>query len=231
MQPESKTLPFIPTHSIKDFFEQISKPFNIIPFDMSEVNYQSGNISLYEMVVICLLCKNCNPTSILEFGTFNGRTTTNIAVNTKEYAKIITVDLPVELKDKTRFPLEGINKTDENDELGYVGKTGKLYEKYPLIRKKINQFWMDSADFPINQYLRHFDFIFVDASHTYENTLNDSHNAFKCIKNKGFILWHDYHGWPGVTKALNEIYAESIDAWNFTHIEGTSMVLYYANSY
>ena len=230
MRPNLKSLPYIPTHSIKEFFGQINKPFNIIPFEMPEATYQSGNISLYEMVVICLLCKNCDPNNILEFGTFNGRTTTNIAANTKEHTKIITVDLPIDLKSKTKFPLEGINKTDENDELGYVGKTSKLYHKYKF-RNKINQLWMDSADFPVNQYYKYFDFIFVDASHTYENTLNDSNNVFQCIKEKGFILWHDYQGWPGVTMALNELYFEAVDAWNFTHIEGTSMVLYYANSY
>lgn len=230
MLPKPKNSPFIPTYSIKKFFEQINKPFDIIPFEMPEVNYQSGNISLYEMTVICLMCKNFNPSRVLEFGTFNGRTTTNIAANTKEHTKIITVDLPLELKNKTRFPLEGISKEDKDDELGYVGKTGKLYERYAF-RSKIDQMWMDSAEFPVKDYMNYFDFIFVDASHTYENVLNDSHNVFQCIKNKGYILWHDYHGWPGVTNALNEIYAEASDAWNFIHIEGTSFVLYYSNSY
>jgi hypothetical protein len=183
------------------------------------------------MFIICLICKNFNPVKILEFGTFDGRTTTNIAANTKEYAEIITVDLPNELRNKTRFPLEGINKKDENDELGYIGRKQKRYENYDKYRIKINQMWMDSAEFPVNEYLKYFNFIFVDASHTYENVLNDSNNVFQCIKNRGLILWHDYHGWPGVTNALNEIYTEAVDIWNYTHIEGTSLVLYYANPY
>lgn len=224
----------IPTVDIKCFFNDRYKDFDFIPFIYPEAKYVNGNISEFEMMVICLICKNLNPDKVLEFGTFNGRTTINIASNIPSDGLIITVDLPKDKLNKTKYPLEGISKSSENDELGYVGKKIKLYNRYPIaIKSKIHQMWMDTAEFPVKEYQHYFDFIFVDASHAYENVLNDSYNVMKCIQpSTGFILWHDYNGWPGVTKALNEIYekADNENKYNFIHIEHTSMVLYHADT-
>lgn len=216
--------------NIQMFFNLIGKPYRLTHFELPESKYENGNISFFETVVICLFCANNKPKTVLEFGTFNGRTTINIAANIPPKAEIITVDLPKKDLRNTRYALEGINEDDENDELGYVGKTIKVYQKHPLALKgKIKQFWMDTADFPVQDYNNHFDFIFVDASHTYDNCRNDSLNALKCVKEDGFILWHDYAGWPGVTQALDEIYGVSDHKEHWIHIEGTSMVMYYAN--
>lgn len=214
---------------IQEYFRLLEKKFDIVHFDLPESKYENGNISFFETVIICMLMKNINPKKVLEFGTFNGRTTVNIAANIPPDGSVITVDLPKENMKNTRFALEGVNPDDQHDELGYVGKTTKLYQRHDRYRSKIVQFWMDTAEFPIKKYPEYFDFIFVDASHTYENCLNDSKNAMYCIKDDGFILWHDYNGWPGVTQALNEIYNESQEYYSFTHIKGTSMVLYHAD--
>ena len=223
-------MPLINSVDIQDFFHVINHPFILTHFDLPEPNYENGNISFFETVIICLLCKNVVPHNVLEFGTFNGRTTVNMASNIPAGSQIITVDLPKKDMNKTKFKLEGISEEDEHDELGYVGKTTKLYMRHALYRKKIKQLWMDTAIFPADDYLKYFDFIFVDASHTYDNCKNDSITAFKCIKEGGFILWHDYNGWPGVTKALDEIFVEMKDKeYRWINIKGTSMVLYYAD--
>jgi predicted O-methyltransferase YrrM len=209
------------------FKTKYNLPFCLMPFTLPEAKYQNGNTSFFELIIICLICANVKPKRVLEFGTFNGRTTINIASNTPDDAEIITVDLPKRDMKNTKFALEGVNEEDEHDELGYVGKQIKLYQKYdPKIKNKIKQLWMDTAQFPIDAYRKHFDFIFVDASHTYENCLNDTKTAMQCIRDKGYILWHDYNGWPGVTKALDEYYNDSSDKYNYAHIKGTSMVIY-----
>jgi predicted O-methyltransferase YrrM len=219
----------IPVYNVQQYFNMYGRTFKLVHFDLPEPNYENGNISFFETVVICLLCRNNKFESILEFGTFNGRTTINIAANISEIGNILTVDLPKGDINNTKFPLEGINEKDKHDELGYVGKTNKLYHRHPLkLKGKIRQLWMDTAQFPVNQYKEAFDFIFIDASHTYANVLNDSYNVLKCIKENGFILWHDYNGWPGVTQALNEVYESSKDKFNFAQIEGTSLVIYHA---
>lgn len=220
----------IPKFDIQLFFSTyFGQTFKLMNFELPELKYENGNISFYETVIICLICKNFRPKSILEFGTFNGRTTINIAANTPDNASIMTVDLPKDKINNTMYPLEGSKKEDKHDELGYVGKINKLYTKYPF-RNKIHQLWMDTAEFPAEKYLKAFKFIFVDASHSYRNVLNDSYTALKCVMPQGIILWHDYNGWPGVTEALDEVFFDSTKQYCFCHIEGTSMVLYYADN-
>lgn len=217
----------IPIANLENYFDFMLLPFEIQHFELPETKYSNGNISLFETVIICLICRNIDPKNVLEFGTFNGRTTINIAANIPDDGEIITVDLPKACIKDTKYPLEGAKETDANNELGYVGTTNKLYTKNDRYRHKINQFWMDTAIFPIPSYQGYFDFIFVDASHAYENVLNDSKTALKCIKKNGTIMWHDYDGWPGVTDALDEIYDESENKYCFAQIKGTSLVIYY----
>lgn len=224
-------MPLIPEVDVQEFFKRINLSYNLTHFELPEPSYENGNISFFETVIICLLCKNVFPVNVLEFGTFNGRTTINIAANIPENGNVITVDLPKSKLKNTKYKLEGVNEKDEHDELGYVGKTTKLYMRHDRYRSKIKQFWMDTADFPAEEYESTFGFIFVDASHTYENCKNDTHTALKCVKDYGFILWHDYAGWPGVTQALDEIYSKLTPnkQSRWIHIKGTSMVLYHEN--
>lgn len=219
----------VPIKGINQFFTDIDYPFEIVDFQILEPEYKSGNISFIETVIVSLICRNLNPMYILEFGTFNGRTTTNISANTSEEAKIITVDLPFTEADNTVYPLVGSKETDEHDELGYIGRKNKLYLKHdPIYRDKITQLWIDSAKFPVKKYPAYFDLIFIDASHSYKNVLNDTHIALHCIKDQGLILWHDYNGWPGVTQALNEFYIHLVDDYKkqMCHIKDTSLVIY-----
>lgn len=190
---------------------------------------RSGNINLFEIIILDLICLVVRPGVLIEFGTFNGRTTLNLAANTPENTIITTVDLPMEKIKDTQKPLEQRQNFADIDELGYIGLKNKLYDlqDYKLYRKKINQIWCDSADFNklYPNFLQKTDMVFVDASHSYENALNDSLTACKLIKPGGWIFWHDYNGWPGVTDALNHVY-DTIGVNRMYHILGTSIVSY-----
>ena len=49
------------------------------------------------------------------------------------------------------------------------------------------------------------DFVFIDASHDYENVKNDINTWYPKVKKGGTIAGHDYHHtWSGVVKAVNE---------------------------
>jgi len=49
------------------------------------------------------------------------------------------------------------------------------------------------------------DFVFIDASHDYENVKNDILAWFPKVKTNGIIAGHDYDDhWSGVKKAVNE---------------------------
>lgn len=51
------------------------------------------------------------------------------------------------------------------------------------------------------------DFVFIDASHEYEDVLDDLRAWYPKVKAGGLFAGHDYH-WPGVSRAVNEFAAE-----------------------
>lgn len=51
------------------------------------------------------------------------------------------------------------------------------------------------------------DFVFIDASHEYEDVKKDIDNWLKKVKPGGILAGHDYN-WPDVTRAVNEVLGE-----------------------
>ena len=74
-------------------------------------------------------------------------------------------------------------------------------------------------------YENQMDFIFIDASHTYDYVKHDSQTALKLLRNgKGTILWHDYTPWwDGVVHALNELYQQNPQFKDLKRIENTTL--------
>lgn len=221
----------LPVMDVQEYFKKVVKEdLKIKGISIPENNYVSGNITSMETTVICMICANMQPNRVLELGTFNGRTTTNIADNIPYDSSIITVDLPEERKSDTKFELAGIKKNQNgDDELGFVGHNRKLFQNYPLeLQGKIRQFWMDTAEFPVNTYKNYFDLIFIDASHTYDNVINDTQNMMQCLAKGGILLWHDYGGWE-VTEAMDYYVFKQcppkVQGW-FCNIKGTSLVIF-----
>lgn len=214
--------PIIPKGSFQEIFPKIKKILPSTDISLHELYHISGNISLIELFYINLIIKFENPKTIIEFGTYNGRTTLNMAANSSADTKIFTVDLPA--KDApTKFELEHKQFDPNNDEMGYVGLKSKLFNNHPL-EKKINQIWCDTAQLDIESLKDSMDLMFIDASHSYENCYNDSLTAFKLIKYNGIVIWHDYNGWPGVTEALNKVYSEN-NFFNMFWLNDTSLII------
>ena len=65
-----------------------------LPIQIRSPVEADGNISLVEIAVISKLIRSRNPAVIFEIGTFDGRTTLNMAANSSPDAKIYTLDLP-----------------------------------------------------------------------------------------------------------------------------------------
>lgn len=215
--------PIIPRKPFIDLIEEMGlDDFATIHFKC--LKYVSGNISLTELFTIVMTVALFRPKHIMEFGTFNGRTTLNMAIN-YEGAIITTVDLPRNKKHRTKFPLEDKGNLRGLDESGYVGNKAKLWKgQDQWITSRIVQIWEDSAKINFSKYVNEIDFLFIDASHTYENCKNDSYNSHKIIKKNGIVFWHDYAGWPGVTEALNEYYKEQMKPKDMFWFNDTSIV-------
>ncbi len=187
--------------SIKDIFKflGIPEPKDVVLSFLNEGKNQSLNP--YEIEIICKIAKSKNPLNYLEIGTFEGRTSANIAQNTSEKCRIFTINLP---------------PTKKSFEIG------RFIEKSPF-KYKIKQILCDSKQVNYSD-LPNFDMIFIDGDHSYEGVTIDTKNALTKLKDDGIIIWDDVDNCHlGVTEAVTE-QAEEYNlklAW----IAGTKMVV------
>ena len=199
-----------------DIPDMLPEPF---PIHIREPIAVDGNVSLLELVVIANLIRLHQPRLLFEIGTFDGRTTLNMAANCPEGATVYTLDLPKDQVRSTTFPL-----AQREDAFIKSGITGSRYAGTDGAQK-IVQVYGDSASFDFSPFLKTIDFVFIDGSHSYDYVLHDSWLALRLLRDgRGVILWHDYHTWDGVTKALHELYAQDREFQDLKLIQGTSLV-------
>jgi predicted O-methyltransferase YrrM len=179
-----------------------------------------GNVTEKELVVLNGLVASSNAKSIFELGTFDGRTTRNLAANAGDTGHVFTLDLP-------RASAAGLTVPIHVHEERYVDKeiSGARYRGTPE-ENQITQLYGDSGTFDFSRYFGTIDFVFVDASHAYRYVVNDSLVALKLLsEDGGVIVWHDYGRWDGVTRALNDLRANHAGFSRLCYVDGTTLAL------
>jgi hypothetical protein len=194
-------------------FDQATDPKTsiVLPAALSK----PGNVSEAELIALARLVAMRRPRSLLEIGTFDGRTAVTLAANAPPDARVMTLDLP---------PAEASTLPVDRRDLAFINKTasGERFAASPYARN-IQQVYGDSATYDFRD-LR-LDFAFIDGSHSYEYARSDSFRVRSMIGPSGVILWHDYGGeWEGVTQALDEL-AQTKDFRGLRHIEGTTLAI------
>jgi predicted O-methyltransferase YrrM len=177
-----------------------------------------GNVNLLEMLTLVKLARRHGCRRLMEVGTFDGRTALNLAANTPPDAQVFTLDLPQAGLGDAQLPLAA-------NEQHYIKKdvSGARYQGTDCAGK-IVQLYGDSATFDFSPYFGTMDFVFIDASHSYEYVLSDSRVARKLLgPGGGVLLWHDYGFWEGVTRALDELAGQEADFRGLQQIAGTSL--------
>jgi len=194
--------PKIPKRPFSDILK------NIQPVNIAEPEFSGGNVTLYELFVISCIASKLGKKNrkVFEIGTFNGRTTLNIALNTSKLTKIYTLDLP---RDKRDSSFADVCLLFDKD-------------KYKEIQERIVTLYGDSMNYDFQSLNILYDMIFIDGDHSYDGCLNDSNKVSKILKEDGLIIWHDYLAWDGVTKYLNEQYEQGRE---LIHIEDTTIVV------
>jgi hypothetical protein len=141
----------------------------------------------------------------VEVGSWKGRSASYMGVeiyNSEKQIKFDCVDTwlgSVEHHDKNS-PFFVQELIDDKDWLYY-----QFLNNTRPVCDIINQIRLSSLD-AVNQYPnRSLDFVFIDASHEYNDVKKDILSWYPKIKKGGFIAGHDYTTFDGVKQAVNEL--------------------------
>jgi predicted O-methyltransferase YrrM len=188
------------------------------PVRLLELSSVNGNVSALEIIVLSRLVQTLKPTALLEIGTFDGRTTLNLAANCSSNSQVYTLDLPRQLLSSTTLPLARGDAVYIEKEASGSRFRGTDYES------RIVQLLGDSASFDFSKLGTPMDFIFIDGSHAYEYVMRDSEQARGLLRDgRGLIVWHDYTEWAGVNRALNELFLNRPEFKDLRYFEQTSL--------
>lgn len=141
---------------------------------------------LLELAYLAYLARHLNPALIFEIGTFVGRTTRLLALNSPDSCRIVTLDLPQASVAHT-----------VGEAFAGATEAGKIVQLYG-----------DSVTFDFSPWYSKCDFVWVDACHDYEHVAADTKAALRLVRPGGWIAWHDYRHtawWSGVTRYLREL--------------------------
>ncbi|HUI95045.1 MAG TPA: class I SAM-dependent methyltransferase [Xanthobacteraceae bacterium] len=192
---------------------------------LAAADKRNGNVNLAELAVLAQAAAAVRPGElIVEIGTFDGRTTLNLAINAPAESRVVTLDLPP--ADRALYALAP-------GERQYVDKPqpGARFRAaaapWAAAAQRITQLLGDSATFDWSPYRGQAGLVFVDGSHACEYVRKDSQTAFALLAPGGMALWHDYGRWEGVTQALDEIEAQR--RLGLRHVRGTSLVFWRAD--
>ena len=178
-----------------------------------------GNVSERELAIIGQLVSRTHPAQIFEIGTFDGRTTLNIAINSPD-SRIDTLDLPASDSSRVEAPLD-------RHEIKYAQKprSGARYAGTEA-EGRICQLSGDSATFDFSPWYGKVDLIFIDGSHAYPYVINDSLQAIRMLREeRGVVIWHDYGQWDGVTLALNDLKRSHPAFRDLVRLRGTTLAV------
>lgn len=181
-----------------------------------------GNVSVEELCKICLVVSWLRPRSIFEFGTYNGLTTYQLALNAPSDCVIYTLD--IDPAAAAALEIGEIDSYLARKVGAFDSKVGQYFHNTPEAAR-IQQLWGDSTKLDFTAFEGSIDLVFVDAGHTYEYVRSDSGIALRMLRPGGVILWHDYlrvlH--PDVTQYLCELSASGVPV---RHLRGTGLAVH-----
>jgi hypothetical protein len=181
-----------------------------------------GSISTIESIMPIKLMRVVNPGYIFEFGTYKGLTTRLLLSNLPTRAdikseRIYTLDLP---------SIEGIQF--QGSDIDVAKEAIGFYRKYlDLLDKKhlVKQLLQDSLTLDTSQYLKKFQYIFIDGNHQIKYARSDTEKTFEMLAEApSCIIWHDY-GNPEFPELTNYI-EELASSYRIYHLEETMLAFH-----
>jgi hypothetical protein len=186
---------------------------------------------MIEASMLVSLIRLFQPGNFLEFGTYQGYSTSLFSLNSDSQSKIYTVDLPNTNLGSPDFNSDEILTNGVANDKFLVTRqfdTGSFYcdllsknfrEKIVFVKENSMSLNLDSPQFP-----REFDFIFIDGGHDYETAMSDSLKAFSKTFNGGTIVWHDFG--TNLHTDVSRVVKDLSETRPIVYIEGTSLALH-----
>ncbi len=145
---------------------------------------------------------------IVEFGTFIGRTTRAMAMNTDQ--KIYTIDI-------------GWGVQDPSNSRGYdYYIPGDEFRKTPE-EERIELIIGDSLEVDLSRLYGTIGLVFIDGGHSKEVVESDTQKAFQLIRPDGMIVWDDCNAtWPEVREVVSGLNEDRM-----LFVEKDNMMLYW----
>jgi hypothetical protein len=191
---------------------------------LTQTHRADGNVSLGELAILAQAAAGIPAGGeVIEIGTFDGRTTINLALNAPATSAVFTLDLPPQQPTQLQLDVgerQYVEKPRPGARFAQGGQSASA--------RRITQLFGDSATFDWSHHYGKAGLVFVDGSHAYDYVQADSATAMQLVGGNGAVLWHDYGVWEGVTRALEEL--EQTSTLGLQHIRGTSLVLWRAPS-
>ena len=154
---------------------------------------QTYNVTELELLAISAIVRQRQARVTLEFGTADGRTTLNIAVNAAPGGTVFTLNLPLQQAATAGVNADVKDGTLWHDSAGH--KQDVPVGSHFLNREtpaSIVQLWGNSQSFDFAPYLGKCEIVFVDGDHFEPGVSVDCETALTLADRRdSVVLWHD----------------------------------------
>ena len=181
--------------NVNDLLPPVGEPLRV---ELALFPKTYASVSVLEFICLVLLMKRVKATRVFEFGTYQGVSITQLALNVPGGSTIYTLDLPDE-------PIQTRLTITDPEDADIAAQKGKGSLIPSDLKPRITFLKQDSATFDESPYAGQMDFVFVDGAHNYDYVKNDSKKAWRMLRSGGIIVWHDFRpADPDVVKYLLE---------------------------
>ncbi|PWB64632.1 MAG: hypothetical protein C3F17_06460 [Bradyrhizobiaceae bacterium] len=185
------------------YLKEIFPDIEAVSLPIGAVNEVSGHANKADMLYVCAIAKLRGAKRIFEFGTYQGRTTYHLAL-ASEQTQVTTLDLPPDPK-------------------WAYSKYNGIYFRGTPVERRVTQLFQDSRTLDTRPLANSFDFVFVDADHSYDSVKNDTQKAFELLCPGGIIMWHDY---APKSAGLVQFFKEFTQQRPLFRVKGTCLLLH-----
>lgn len=171
--------------------------------------YASIMTSPEDRIIFLSLMHHYNTGSCTEFGVNDGLTASMLLKHCSFIERYVGIDVPYGFSTKIKVQLSEVPM-----HAGEKALNDNRFELHVLSN--------GTEDIDANEWENLFDYVFIDADHSYSGVMRDTEIAMRIVKRGGIILWHDYKpimdGGPCETMEAIDVLS---DRYNITHVVGT----------